>query len=67
MATMARAMMVPSLSSREQPALVKFLRKSARLVSRQRRQLQQKHASVRQKPNASRRKQQIASRLRPTN
>ena len=67
MASMARPMMVPSLSSRVQPALIRFQKKSARLVSRQRRQLQPRHVSARLKPNASRSRQPIASRLRPTN
>lgn len=41
--------------------------KSARLVSRQRGQLQPRNASDRLKPSASRSRQPIASRLRPTN
>lgn len=66
MATMARAMMVPSLSSREQPVLIKLQIRSARLVSRQRGQLQPRNASDRLKPSASRSRQPIASRLKPT-
>lgn len=66
MATMARAMMVPSLSSREQPVLIKLQIRSARLGPRLRRLRLQKLASVRQKPSASRSRLPIASRLRPT-